>query len=133
MISMQDVLCHIAHKHICYVLFHTNLTDEGQAFGEVALIKEDCVRTASVVTDDNTDLMVVDRALYNRSVRDVLEREFNEKTEFVEKNPLFKHWLPKMKKSMTIALQKETMHYGSPIVRQGQPVENVFFILRYDF
>jgi hypothetical protein len=58
--------------------FCTNLTDEGQAFGEVALIKEDCVRTASVVTDDNTDLMVVDRALYNRSVRDVLEREFNE-------------------------------------------------------
>jgi hypothetical protein len=46
---------------------------------------------------------------------------------------LLSDWLPKMKKSMTIALQKETMHYGSPIVRQGQPVENVFFILRYDF
>lgn len=108
---------------------HVWTSNEGQAFGEVALIKEDCVRTASVVTDENTDLMVVNRALYNRSVRDVLEREFNEKTEFVEKNPLFKHWLPKMKKSMTIALQKETMHYGSPIVRQGQPVENVFFML----
>ncbi|XP_076096852.1 uncharacterized protein LOC143067454 [Mytilus galloprovincialis] len=109
---------------------HVWTSNEGQAFGEVALIKEDCVRTASVVTDEDTDLMVVDRALYNRSVRDVLEREFHEKTEFVENNPLFKQWLPKMKKSMTIALQKETMHYGSPVVRQGQPVENIFFMLR---
>lgn len=108
---------------------HVWTSSEGHAFGEVALIKEDCVRTASVVTDEETDLMVVDRALYNRSVRDVLEREFHEKTEFVEKNPLFKHWLPKMKKSMTIALQKESMRYGSQIVRQGQPVDNVFFIL----
>lgn len=90
------------------------------------------MRTASVVTDEDTDLMVVDRALYNRSVRDVLEREFHEKTEFVENNPLFKQWLPKMKKSMTIALQKETMHYGSPVVRQGQPVKNIFFMLRFD-
>ncbi|CAC5415180.1 unnamed protein product [Mytilus coruscus] len=61
---------------------HVWTSNEGQAFGEVALIKEDCVRTASVVTDEETDLMVVDRALYNRSVRDVLEREFHEKTEF---------------------------------------------------
>ena len=63
---------------------------EGKSFGEVALLKEDCIRTATVVSDTDTDLVVIDRALYNRSVRDVLEREYTQKTQFVDTNILFK-------------------------------------------
>ncbi|KAJ8310678.1 hypothetical protein KUTeg_012543 [Tegillarca granosa] len=102
---------------------------EGQTVGEIALIKEDCIRTASVVVDEDTDLMVVDRTLYNRSVRDVLEREFNEKTEFVENNPLFHTWPPRQKKSMAIALKKESYQYGAPVTKQGHTVDNIYFIL----
>ncbi|XP_041352079.1 uncharacterized protein LOC121370722 [Gigantopelta aegis] len=102
---------------------------EGQAFGEVALIKEDCIRTASVVADEDTDLLVVDRNLYNRSVRDVMEREFNEKTEFVEKNPLFSTWTVKQRRYLSISFKKETVHYGCPITRQGQPASQISFIL----
>lgn len=101
---------------------------EGNTVGEIALIKEDCVRTASVVVDEDTDLMVVDRTLYNRSVRDVLEKEFHDKTQFVETNPLFSFWSPKMKKSLAISLKREIHYYGSPIVRQGQAVENLYII-----
>lgn len=101
---------------------------EGNTVGEIALIKEDCVRTASVVVDEDTDLMVVDRTLYNRSVRDVLEKEFHDKTLFVETNPLFSSWSPKMKKSLAISLKREIHFYGSPIVRQGQPVEDLYII-----
>ncbi|KAJ8309674.1 hypothetical protein KUTeg_011539 [Tegillarca granosa] len=103
---------------------------EGQTVGEIALIKEDCIRTASVVVDEDTDLMVVDRTLYNRSVRDVLEREFNEKTEFVENNPLFHTWPPRQKKSMAIALKKESYQYGAPVTKQGHTVDNIYFILQ---
>ena len=99
--------------------------------GEIALIKEDCIRTASVVVDEDTDLMVVDRNLYNRSVRDVLEAEFHEKTHFVETNPLFKSWNTKMKKSLAISLKKDSQFYGGPITKQGQQVDNLYFILRY--
>ncbi|XP_022341927.1 uncharacterized protein LOC111135827 isoform X2 [Crassostrea virginica] len=107
---------------------HVWTSGEGNTVGEIALIKEDCVRTASVVVDEDTDLMVVDRTLYNRSVRDVLEKEFHDKTLFVETNPLFSSWSPKMKKSLAISLKREIHFYGSPIVRQGQPVEDLYII-----
>jgi len=75
-----------------HYLFITNISilGEGKSFGEVALLKEDCIRTATVVADADTDLVVIDRNLYNRSVRDVLEREYEQKTKFVEENSLFK-------------------------------------------
>lgn len=63
---------------------------EGKSFGEMALLKEDCIRTATVVADTDTDLVVIDRNLYNRSVKDVLEKEFQQKTKFVDENSLFK-------------------------------------------
>ena len=46
----------------------------GATFGEVALISEDCVRTASIITDEPSDVIVIDRQLYNRSVKEVLQK-----------------------------------------------------------
>jgi hypothetical protein len=107
------------------------LPGEGRTVGEVALTKDDGIRTATVVADIETDLLVVDRALYRRSVRDVLEEEFNQKTDFVDRNPTFEQWTAKQKKQLVISLQKEVMHYGCPLTRQGNPVDNLYFILRY--
>ncbi|XP_033760941.1 uncharacterized protein LOC117342790 [Pecten maximus] len=107
---------------------HVWTSGDGHTVGEIALIKEDCIRTASVVVDSNSELLVIDRALYNRSVRDVLEREFREKTEFVENNPLFEQWTSRQKKSMAISLKRDTFHYGCRLTKQGQEIDNVYFI-----
>ena len=45
---------------------------EGRSFGELALIREDCTRTASIITDEDIDLIVISRELYNRSLAKVL-------------------------------------------------------------
>ena len=63
--------------------------DEGQTFGELALIHSDCVRTASIVADERTDLVVISRDLYNRSVSKVIAREYAEKMKFIENAPVF--------------------------------------------
>ncbi|KAK3596919.1 hypothetical protein CHS0354_031697 [Potamilus streckersoni] len=102
---------------------------EGHTVGEIALIKEECLRTASVVADTETDLVVIDRKLYNRSVQDVLEREYNLKVKFVEENPLFQNWPPKQKRQLIISLKFETLKYGVPLTRQGFPVNSLFFLL----
>ncbi|KAL4220376.1 hypothetical protein ACF0H5_020781 [Mactra antiquata] len=102
---------------------------EGKSFGEVALLKEDCIRTATVVADTDTDLVVIDRDLYNRSVRDVLEREYKLKTKFVEENSLFKQWPAKPKKMLVVALKKESAKYGTYMIRQGSPTEHLIFLL----
>lgn len=98
-------------------------------FGDVALIR-DCTRTASVVADEPCDLLVVDRALYNRTVREVLNLEWQEKTQFVQNNPLFSEWSSRHRKQLVISLRKESYQFGSVVAKQGQPVQNIYFVLR---
>lgn len=102
---------------------------EGFVFGDVALIR-DCTRTASVVADEPCDLLVVDRALYNRTVREVLNLEWQEKTQFVQNNPLFSDWSSRHRKQLVISLRKESYQFGSVVAKQGQPIQNIYFVLR---
>ncbi len=43
--------------------------DAGKAFGELALMNEDSVRNASIIADEETDLLVINRDLFNRSLK----------------------------------------------------------------
>ena len=52
-----------------HFLLSIYFSGEGNSVGEVALIDETCVRTASIVADEETDLIIVDRPLYNRCVK----------------------------------------------------------------
>ncbi|XP_036357196.1 cAMP-dependent protein kinase regulatory subunit isoform X2 [Octopus sinensis] len=108
---------------------HIFSQQEGFVFGDVALIR-DCTRTASVLADEECDLLVLNRLLYNRTVREVLNLEWQEKTQFVLRNPIFKEWSPKHRKQLVISLRKESYQFGAVIARQGQPVQNIYFILK---
>ncbi|XP_063424056.1 uncharacterized protein LOC134707877 isoform X2 [Mytilus trossulus] len=101
----------------------------GVPFGEVALMSDDCIRTASIISEEKTDLLMVDRALYNRAVKDVLAREFEEKAAFIKDSPLFSTWAPRYKKQLAMALYKESFPYESALVRQGDHLTNIYFII----
>jgi CRP-like cAMP-binding protein len=45
------------------------LAEEGKSFGELALMSEDSVRNATVIADEETDLLVISRELFNRSMK----------------------------------------------------------------
>jgi hypothetical protein len=64
-------------------------------------------------------------------VQETLAKEFEDKRHFIAANPLFDTWAPKYRKQLTMALYKEYWPYDSVLVRQGEPVEYVYFILRY--
>ena len=93
-------------------------------------MSEDCIRTATIIAEEQTDLLVVDRSLYNRCVNTVLEAEFQEKRDFIKHNPLFKTWMPKYKKQLAMAMYKETLQYDSVLVRQGETVTNIYYVIR---
>ena len=44
-------------------------SDAGKAFGEIALMNEDSVRTASIISDEDCDLMVINRTVYNATLK----------------------------------------------------------------
>lgn len=102
----------------------------GFSFGEVALIDETCVRTASIVADERTDLVIVDKALYTRSVKDIIAKEFEDKRDFIARSKLFSSWAPKYRKQLAMALYKEVWPYESTLVRQSDDVEFMYFILQ---
>jgi len=92
-------------------------------------MSDDCIRSATVITDVQSDLMVIDRELYNRSIKSVLKAEFDQKANFIEGNPNFNKWNAKCKKQLTMALEKETLPYESVLTKQGSRIEAIYFIL----
>ena len=49
--------------------FCFGFAEEGKSFGEIALMSEESVRNATVISDDETDLLVISRELFNRSMK----------------------------------------------------------------
>ena len=60
------LLIYIAFYRICVC---TYVSDAGKAFGELALLNEDSVRNASIIADEETDLLIINRDLFNRSLK----------------------------------------------------------------
>jgi hypothetical protein len=124
-------ICHFNPRSVSvfYSLSHNIISGDGATFGEVALMSDDCIRTASIIADERCELIVIDRDLYNRSVKNVLKKEFEDKSNFIANSPYFRGWAPKYKKQLAMALQKETLPYEGSLTKQGDPVEAIYFIL----
>lgn len=46
-----------------------HVAEAGKSFGELALITDDAVRSASVIADDATDLMVIKKQLFDDTLK----------------------------------------------------------------
>ena len=105
-------------------------TGEGKTFGELALVSDDCVRNSSCVADEPTDLIIVPRQLYNRSMSELMHGDFQERIRFVESCPLFADWPNKWKQHIAASLIRENHAYEEVIAKQGERADNMFFIIR---
>ncbi|PAA91083.1 hypothetical protein BOX15_Mlig027341g1 [Macrostomum lignano] len=101
----------------------------GKSFGELALINKDCVRNASIIADEPTLLIEVNRDLYNRSLRSVQEAELRERFEFVSRCNVFDSWPSKYRRQAAMSLRKENFGFDATIVRQGDPLDGLQFIV----
>ncbi|KAK7090258.1 uncharacterized protein [Littorina saxatilis] len=97
-------------------------------FGEVALVEQDCIRTASVVANTHLDLLTIDRDLFNRCLHGVVAEDMKAKSDFIERNVMFRTWPGRQKKQLVISLSTEKVCYGDKIIKQGQEADRVYFI-----
>jgi hypothetical protein len=77
-----------------------------------------------------TDLMVVNKALYARCLQAPTLRKLEEKQNFINSSPFFGNWAPKMKKLLSLCLDRNLIPYDSFICKQGDSLEKIYFILR---
>ncbi|CAD5111806.1 DgyrCDS1079 [Dimorphilus gyrociliatus] len=104
--------------------------DAGKSFGELALINEDSSRNATVITDETCDFLVVDRSLYERTLKNHQEAELNDRKNFVNHHILFKKWPPRLKNLLIMSLIKEMYQFDSLLVQQGQKINGLIFLRR---
>ncbi|CAH8527478.1 unnamed protein product [Schistosoma rodhaini] len=101
----------------------------GASFGELALINKDCIRNATVIADCKTHLAVINRATYNRSLKDIHEADFKKRIEFIDKCPLFNGWIQSLKKQAAMSLAQTDFPFEANLVRQEEPVNGLVFII----
>lgn len=101
----------------------------GNAFGEVALVNRDTFRNASIIADEDTDMIVIDQDLFDRSLRAEQEARYAEIREFIDDHPFFKDMNIKFKKLLEMSMRKECYVFDTNIIRQGDPVIGLHFIL----
>ena len=102
----------------------------GDSFGELALIQKNNIRNASIIADERTDLLVVDHDVYYRSLHASQAEEFEARVQFVNDHPLFRCWPVQHRRQMAMSIQRRRALFDDVIVRQGDGVDAMFFILR---
>ncbi|KAL3312127.1 hypothetical protein Ciccas_009289 [Cichlidogyrus casuarinus] len=101
----------------------------GRSFGELALINDDCIRNASIISDEICDLVVVDRELYDRSLKSFQEAELKERKDFIQDCQLFSKWSKSHKRQAAMSLRRETFEYDEYLIEQGKSLNGLVFIL----
>ncbi|KAA0192479.1 cAMP-dependent protein kinase regulatory subunit [Fasciolopsis buskii] len=109
---------------------HVGTLKDGASFGELALINRDCIRNASIIADTRTQLIVINRATFNRSLREVHLAAFRERSEFVNTCPLFTGWLRSLKKQVVMSLTKLSAPFGHCVIHQGEPLDGLLFLTK---
>ncbi|CAF0903653.1 unnamed protein product [Didymodactylos carnosus] len=99
----------------------------GLDFGERALITHE-PRSATVITATYTDLLVVNRDVFNRTLKWAHEKELQEKTEFINKCPMFSTWNPRMKRLVSLNLERGRFSFDALLFKQGERANAVYFI-----
>ena len=66
---MTVLLLSISMKCLQKVFYIIFIIGVGESFGEIALVHRDSFRNATIIADDDADLMVIDQELFDRSLR----------------------------------------------------------------
>lgn len=87
-------------------------------------------RVASVITDEACQLLVVSQRMFERYIKRHVSDMYAEKSRFVLTNPYLKSAPSAFKTSLIILMRKKSFGYDDVLVRQGQQINSVYFILR---
>jgi len=87
-------------------------------------------RVASVISDESCQLLVLCRRLFDRYIKQRVSDMYGEKSKFILSNPYLKSAPSSFKTSLVILLRRKSRGYNEVLVRQGQRVNSIYFILR---
>ncbi|XP_068717841.1 uncharacterized protein [Montipora capricornis] len=118
-----------AQERLAYFGVEMGSLKSGRSFGEMVLMSGQKERNATVIADEVTELIIVNRGLYEQSFQ-AYGLEWKEKSSFALAYPLFLSWPQALKGLLIENLKMHKINFGNRIVEQGHPCNSVFFIAK---
>lgn len=105
---------------------------EGESFGELALISEK-PRAASIVCKELCIFATLSKQEFARILSKEAERVLQEKTEFLQKLPLFSSTPKSILVKLSFYFTEMFFHKKQAVYKAGQEVDNVYFVKSGEF
>ncbi len=102
----------------------------GDSFGELALLREGSVRSATVRAETDVEFLVISRGDYNRILGAVTEEQLAEKIKFLHALPAFAGVPASMLRSAAYVLSTREYTRNAVVFKQGEETEEIFFVER---
>ncbi|KAE8888727.1 hypothetical protein PF005_g23763 [Phytophthora fragariae] len=108
-----------------------NLT-EGAHFGELALMKGRGVRSATVITREECQLLVICEKDYNSTLRRMQKKDMAKRVGVLDQIPMFQtpEWTGELLKELSYVLLEQKLSTGSVLYSQGDRATHVYFVVR---
>ncbi|CEG48176.1 cAMP-regulated guanine nucleotide exchange factor [Plasmopara halstedii] len=108
-----------------------NLT-EGSHFGELALMKGKGVRSATVITREKCQLLVICERDYNTTLRRMQKKDMVRRIGVLNQISMFQmpEWTDELLKELSYVLVEQKLTTGSVLYRQGDRASHVYFVVR---
>ena len=104
-----------------------NIIKPGTGFGELALI-DNCARSATVRTLENSVLWGLDRKTFKKSVESLNAANYTENLEFLNSVPLFQILTKTQKELIMSVMATQVWAAGEKVVKEGDTGESFFII-----
>jgi len=122
----------IRHANIARALaleteYTVNTMTAGETLGE-AVLEDGGFRRATCVTEEPTELLVLKKEHFDMTFKKFLEREHEEKVDFLSGIGCFTGWDRKKLSKAAKYCRQRTYREGEVIVSQDAPADNMFFI-----
>ena len=99
----------------------------GSSFGEMIMLHDHVTYNSTIIADELTLVLLIDKALYARSFgAHILESE--NKTSFVNQSPLFRNLKPAIKNLLMENLKPLDIQFGTRFIKQGSICNSLFFV-----
>ncbi|WAQ95048.1 hypothetical protein MAR_007519 [Mya arenaria] len=103
--------------------------EKGKYFDEESLLDVDGVYNATVVVDEDSDLMLLNEDIFNEFVKEHHEKEATTMSNFVDLHPFFSSLPLHTRGVLQISLKNEHYEAGKYIVKQGDHIHKLAFLV----
>ena len=118
-----------AQERVAYFGAELGSLKNGRSFGEMVLMGAQKERNATVIADELTELIIVNRELFKQSFQ-TYDLEWKEKSSFALTYSLFISWPEALKGLLIENLKMHKISFGNRVVEQGRPCHSIFFIAK---